>query len=73
MRLLDTFQKEDYQPLERGQAIPQFYENGDRYICSNAYHWSWRFWYWLSGECRFHPYSPVEHDRLHMLLMGGEL
>lgn len=71
MRLLDFGQAEDYQPLERGAAFPQFYESGDRYVWENPWAWSWSFWYFLQWHCRYHP--DVSNDEAAMLLMGGEL
>lgn len=32
MRFIEVFQKEDYQPLDRGAAFLQFYENSDHYV-----------------------------------------
>jgi hypothetical protein len=68
MRLVDFGQKEDYQPLERGEAFPSFYENGDRYQWQNPMCWSYRFW--LHGvwtmELENNTFDPA-------YLMGGEL
>jgi hypothetical protein len=68
MRLLEVFQKEDYQPLERGEAIPQFYENGDKYWWHNPMCWAYRFWMhgvWTM-EIGHNTFDPA-------YLMGGEL
>lgn len=71
MRLIDFGEPELYQPLERGSAFPQFYENGDRYVWENPWAWSWTFWYFLHWHCRYHP--DIANDEAAMLLMGGEL
>lgn len=68
MRLIDVFEKEDYQPLERGEAFPQFYENGDRYEVHNVMDWNYRFW--LHGVWTMER----SHNRFDpAYLMGGEL
>lgn len=72
MRLLDWNQKPDFEPLERGEAFPQFHENGDRFTWRNDWSWHWPFWYFLQSECRFHPGS-TDNDEAAMLFMGGEL
>lgn len=68
MRLVEWGQQEAYQPLERGDAFPQFYENGDRYRWCNEMDWSYRFW--LHGvwtmERKHNTFDPA-------YLMGGEL
>jgi ATP-independent RNA helicase DbpA len=44
MRLVEFGQKEDFQPLDRGCAFPQFYENGDRYTWWNPMDFNLRYW-----------------------------
>jgi hypothetical protein len=68
VRLLDVFQKEDYQPLERGCAFPQYYENGDLYKWHHPFCWSYQFWKHLQWDA-----LSRREDDLEMLLMGGEL
>ena len=68
MRLVEWDQKEDYQPHERGDAFPQYYENGDRYRWDNPMMWAYRWWLYAVdmaylGHNSFDP----------MWLMGGEL
>lgn len=72
MRLLDVFQKEDYQPLERGEGFPQFYENGDRYKWWNAMDFGYRFWHSMCMETCELPRMPRD-DAFEVMLMGGEL
>lgn len=74
MRLLDIFQKEDYQPLERGSAFPQFYENGDQYKWWHVMDFKLRYWnyfiQWAEWEFQF----KMPHEELtEALMMGGEL
>jgi hypothetical protein len=68
MRLVDFGQKEDYQPLERGDSFPQFYENGDRYEWHIPMCWNYRFW--LRGVCSM---EMSRNTFEPMWLMGGEL
>ena len=68
MRMLEIFQKEDYQPLDRGGAFPQWYENGDKYHWDNPFDWGYRFWLhgvWIM-EMSNNTFDPS-------YLMGGEL
>lgn len=67
MRMLDWNEPEHYQPLDRGNAFVQYYENGDKYDChSNAFDWSYDFWFrCLSGG--------VGRKESNENLMGGEL
>lgn len=74
MRFIEVFQKEDYQPLDRGAAFPQFYENGDRYKWWNPMDFTYRYWQnfiqWSEIEFRF----KMPEDLLsETLMMGGEL
>ena len=67
MRLLEWNEKEDYQPLERGNALPQYYENGDKYNChSNAFDWHYKFWHQVFS-------GGQDHSEQCLNLMGGEL
>lgn len=44
MRMLEFGDKENYSPLERGNAFVQYYENGDKFDChSNAFDWHYYF------------------------------
>lgn len=72
MRLLAVFETPDFLPLERGAALPQYHQDGDRYTWRNDAHWNYQFWYFLLTECRFHP-GNASNDEAAMLLMGGEL
>jgi len=68
MRLLEWNQKEDYQPLERGSAFVQFYENNDKYVWWHPFCWNWHFWHHMTCD------SPSRReDDEEMMLMGGEL
>ena len=68
MRLLEVFQKPDYQPLDRGEAFPQFHEDGDRYQWNNPMCWAYRWWLHAKLE------APNGHNDFDpMFLMGGEL
>lgn len=74
MRLIDFGQKEDFQPLERGAAFPQFYENGDRFKWWNPMDFSNRYW------INFVQWSGLEwgtlfdsNEQAEALMMGGEL
>ena len=69
MRVVDYGVKEEYQPLCRGEAFPQFYENGDRFRWSNPMCWNYRFW--LEG-CH-HKVGHRLNDFDPTWLMGGEL
>jgi len=66
MRLIDFGDKEDYQPLERGTAFPQFYEDGDRYDPHHPMLWHHRFWYEMRA-------NRLLNEPEKMYLMGGEL
>lgn len=44
MRLIDVFEPEYYQPIGRGIAFPQFYENGDCYQHRNPFDFNFYFW-----------------------------
>lgn len=67
MKLLYFLEKENYQPLERGIAFTQYYENGDKFDPhSNAFDWHHNFYFkCLSGGLG------VYEKRIN--LMGGEL
>lgn len=68
MRLLDVFQKPDYEPHERGGAFPQFHEDGDKYTWCNPFDWNYRFW--LHGVWT----TEISHNTFDpAYLMGGEL
>jgi hypothetical protein len=67
MRLVDVFQKEDYQPIERGTAFPQFYENNDKYIPGNVMNYHYRFWLSATHEQQFHNVMEESY------MMGSEL
>lgn len=74
MRLIGTFVREDYQPLERGGAFPQYYENGDRYKWWHPMSFNNRYWLnfiqWSDMEFGF----KMPEDLLsETLMMGGEL
>lgn len=74
MRFIEVFQKEDYQPLDRGAAFPQFYENGDRYKWWRPTCFTYRYWQnfiqWSEIEFGF----KMPEDLLsEALMMGGEL
>jgi hypothetical protein len=68
MRLVDWGQQEAYQPLARGEAFPQYYENGDRYRWAHEGMWGYHFF--LHGiwthKIAHNTFDPV-------YLMGGEL
>lgn len=74
MRLIEVFQKEDYQPLDRGAACPQFYENGDKFKWWNPMVFTNRYWLnfvqWSDTEWGFK--SPQD-ELAEALMMGGEL
>lgn len=68
MRLVEFGDKEDYQPLDRGEAFPQFYENGDKTCWCHPMDWNYRFWLvgtWVM-EMSHNKFDPT-------WLMGGEL
>lgn len=68
MRLLDFGDKPAYVPHERGEAFPQFYEDGDKYSWHHNGMWDWHFW--LRGV--FH--CQIQHNTFDPIwLMGGEL
>jgi hypothetical protein len=69
MRLLDVFQKPDYEPHERGGAFPQFHEDGDKYQWSSSMDWGYHFW--LQGLWQME--TPRDNTFDPMWLMGGEL
>ena len=67
MRMIDWNEKEDYQPLERGNAFVQFYENGDKFDChNNAFDWHHYFWHYCLSA------GLGSNDQI-INLMGGEL
>ena len=68
MRLVEYGQREDYQPLERGEAFPQFYETGDKFSWYTPWDWSYSFWLYgtIIMERHYNDFDP-------MWLMGGEL
>lgn len=68
MRLLNVFQKPDYEPHERGSAFPQFHEDGDKYQWQHPMCWNYRFW--LHGVWNME-FSHNTFDPAY--LMGGEL
>lgn len=68
MRLQDWDQADDYKPLERGEAFPQFYEDGDKVRWHHEMMWNYRFW--QSGVFAME----VQHNTFDpMWLMGSEL
>lgn len=68
MRLLEVFQKPDYQPLDRGEAFPQFHEDGDRFRVFNNMMWAYHWWIHATWE------APMGHNTFDPAwLMGGEL
>ena len=68
MRLVDALEPEDYQPLERGSAFTQYYENGDKCCWYNNMDWHHKFWLYGTWE------MPAGHNRFdEAWLMGGEL
>jgi hypothetical protein len=67
MRLIEWGQQEAYQPLQRGEALPQYYETGDRFTWEHAMMWHYRFWNHVLCEVNGRP------DEYSMMLMGGEL
>lgn len=68
MRLIDLFQKPDYYPLERGQAFPQYHEDGDKVEWHHPGLWHYRFWH--HGVCIMY----ASHNTFDpSYLMGGEL
>ncbi len=74
MRLLDFGEQADYQPLDRGEAFPQYYQDGDKCTWQNPMHWNYKFWQMLLCESIHHPTSPgAGQDAASMMLMGGEL
>jgi hypothetical protein len=66
---MEVFQKPDYQPLDRGEAFPQFHKDGDRYQWQNPMDWNYRFW--LAGIVVMELKRQNTFDP--MWLMGGEL
>lgn len=68
MRLLQVFQAPDYRPIGRGDALPQFHEDGDKY--SWQYNMLWNYEFWRAGvahcEIQNNTFNPT-------WLMGGEL
>lgn len=68
MRLIDVFQRPDYQPMDRGDAFPQYYEDGDRAKWHHPFEWHYYFWQHLQWDS-----INGSDDALEMLLMGGEL
>ena len=68
MRLLDVFQKPDYVPLERGEAFPQFHEDGDKVTWHHPMCWNYLFW---RDGCWTMPMGHNTFDPAW--LMGGEL
>ena len=74
MRLVDSGQPEQYQPLERGCAFPQYYENGDRYKWYFPYDFHNRYWmYFIQwADCEFGKLHDKE-SQAEALMMGGEL
>lgn len=68
MRLLDFGEKPEYYPLDRGEAFPQFHEDGDAYQIFNPMDWNYDFW--LHGVWEL----SAGHNRFDATyLMGGEL
>ena len=74
MRLVHWGQKEDFQPLDRGAAFPQFYENGDAYKPWNPFDFHSPYWlyfiHWSDFEWQFLWPRDVLAEAL---MMGGEL
>lgn len=74
MRLVNFGQKEDFYPIERGAAFPQFYENGDHYTWWNPMNFSNKYWMqfiqWSDLEWGFR--IPLD-EAAEALMMGGEL
>jgi hypothetical protein len=70
MRLIEWGGRELVVPDERGDSVPQFYENGDKFHWANPMMWHYRFWNLMLLESTYpHPTD----DEQGMLLMGGEL
>jgi len=74
MRLIEFGQKEDFQPLARGAAFPQFYENGDRYTWWHPVQFSNRYWmYFVQWVDMEYGMRMPEDILIEALMMGGEL
>lgn len=69
MRLLDVFETGDFQPLERGLAFPQYYENGDKYFPGNVMDYHYYFFIYATHESIQPLYNGMEQS----YLMGNEL
>lgn len=74
MRLIDWQQPEAYQPLERGAAFPQTYENGDKFRWWNPMDFNNRYWInFIQWSDLVLSRSVPYDERAECLMMGGEL
>lgn len=69
MRLLDVFQKPDFQPLDRGSSFTQFYEDGDKYFTINLMDFNYYYSKFLQDNSSFKNYP--SDDEIVMLSCGG--